>query len=805
MLKSGSRRNGAMIVVTGFLALEAGTAVAQEQASDGIQEVVVTAERRTENLQTTPIAITAISAEQLNNSGTTDFAGVARQSTSINYTPYPSSSNTLILYMRGQGVADANQITQDGSVGLYEDGFYIARPQAETFDLADPERVEILRGPQGTLYGRNTTGGAVNIVSQKPTGELDAKFSVDVGQRNYARALATINLPAVFGGLSSKVTVLASNLAGNVTNYGYTDFNRENQQGLRAQLRWDTGGRFTADYFYEVGEMQSTPIYYQDPALNGEVPGYSVPAGGLANSTWQPIPLTPSIAKFNSDGLTLAFKISDAMTLRSLSYYRGLDSRFNQDYNGGFTNPDPANVAYGGITNFTSNDVVQSNEITQEFQLVGNIGSSIEYVGGLYYFQENANHAEFGTIDQPKTYPSAFGGPPIPVLTLDTTRYVQAYAKSRAAYFQATWHITDPLSLTLGGRYTKDDRSASRYLNQTGAAYVPIPPTYQNGIAYPISYPQPDIGYNSLSFNKFNPAGTIAYAFTPDINTYFRVATGYKAGGSSEAGPAGAFGNTFQPENVTTYELGLKSYWLDHKVRANVAVFHSRFSDMQLQFEVDPTNAAVVTGYNAGTATVNGAEFEILYAPFSDLTIGINDTVLSTTMNKVTALPGTIFDPATNPASPYVVGQDVSNLFRVPYSPNNILNLNADWTILHADKGSLELFANYRYQGRQYDTAPTGVDVPGAAQFYSIPANGVLDGKLTWNFDTSAKKSMKLSLWCKNCGNTSYLEHIIGGGAAPYIAVPTATGGVQPQTGYTYAAYAYSPKAQVGAQFEYGF
>jgi iron complex outermembrane recepter protein len=798
MLKSGSRRNGAMIVVTGFLALDAGTAVAQEQASEGIQEVVVTAERRTENLQTTPIAITALSAEDLNKSGTTDFAGVAKQSTSINYTPYPSSSNTLILYMRGQGVADANQITQDGSVGLYEDGFYIARPQAETFDLADPERVEILRGPQGTLYGRNTTGGAVNIVSQKPTGELDAKFSVDVGQRNYARGLATINLPMVLGGLSSKVTVLASSLAGNVTNYGYTDFNRENQQGLRAQLRWDTGGRFTADYFYEVGEMQSTPIYYQDPALNGLIPGYSVPAGGLASSTWQPIPLTPSIAKFNSDGLTLAFKINDSTTLRSLSYWRGLDSRFNQDYNGGFTNPASAPIT--GITNFTSNDVVQSNEITQEFQLVGSIGRSIEYVGGLYYFQENANHAEFGTINIPKEFV-----PGIPIFTEDTTRYVTTYAKSRAAYFQATWHITDPLSLTLGGRYTKDDRSATRDALTTGAAFTspPIPACGGLGFQCPFAIPDPN-GYNSLSFNKFNPAGTIAYAFTPDINTYFRVATGYKAGGSSEASPAFQFGSTFQPENVTTYELGLKSYWLDHKVRANIAVFHSRFSDMQLQFEVDPTNAAIVEGYNAGTATVNGAEFEFLFAPIPDLVIGLNDTVLSTTMNKVVALPGSIFDPAVNPASPYVIGQDVSNLFRVPYSPNNIVNANVDWTMLRAAKGSLELFANYRYQGRQYDTAPTGLDVPGSAQFYSIPANGVLDGKLTWNFDTSAKKTMKLSLWCKNCGNTSYLAHIIGGGAAPYISVPSA-GGPVPVTGYTYAAYAYAPKAQVGAQFEYGF
>src|SRR5579862_5044655 len=218
MSTSGARLRGVAFAVASLMFVDARLASAQQptssdqsQSQEGIQEVVVTAERRAENLQTTPIAITALSAETLNKQGVTDFAGVAQSSTSLNFTPYPSSSNTLILYMRGQGVADANQITQDGSVGLYEDGFYIARPQAETFDLADVERVEVLRGPQGTLYGRNTTGGAVNIISKKPTGDFDVKFSIDGGQRNYVRALGTINLPGV-AGIDTKFTLLYSNL-----------------------------------------------------------------------------------------------------------------------------------------------------------------------------------------------------------------------------------------------------------------------------------------------------------------------------------------------------------------------------------------------------------------------------------------------------------------------------------------------------------------------------------------------------------------------------------------------------------------
>ncbi len=797
MLKPGSRFGGAMFAVTGLCIADAQLALAQEQTTEGIQEVVVTAQRREENLQTTPIAITALSADELNKAGVTDFAGVAQQSTSINFTPYPSSSNTLILYMRGQGVADANQITQDGSVGLYEDGFYIARPQAETFDLADVDRVEVLRGPQGTLYGRNTTGGAVNIISKKPTGDFDIKFSVDGGQRDYVRALGTMNLPMIAGGLSSKVTLLYSNMAGNVSNSGGEDYNRENQKGARASLRWDTGGMFSADYFYEVGELQSTPIYYQDAALSGiaTIPGYP-PTVGLAPNTWEPIYLPVSTAKFNSDGLTLNFKFSDAATLRSLTYYRGLDSRFYQDYAGAFT--DPLGAPVEGITNFTSNDIVQSNEFTQEFQLVGTIAKVVDYVGGLYYFDEHANHTEVGTIGIPIEFV-----PGIPVFTELQQRYVTADAKSKAAYAQFTWHVTEPFSITLGARYTKDDRSASRTYSITGTEFVPFPP-YQIGFAAS----DPPNSSNNLSFHKFNPAGTLNMAWTPDINTYLRIATGYKAGGSSEAGPIGAFGNTFQPENVTTYELGLKSYWFEHRVRANIAAFYSKFSDMQLQFDVDPTNLAIVEAYNAGSAKVKGAELELLFAPTSDLSIGISDTVLSTQMDTVYALPGTVFDPSVNPFSPYKVGQNVANLFRVPYAPNNILNTNIDWTLFHAGGGNLELFANFRFQGREYDTAPTGVGVPGATQFYSIPAYGVLDGKLTWNFDThNSKHTMRLSVWCKNCANRQYAEHTIGQGAAPYIPIPSTTNPAveQPVTGYYYAATAWAPKAMIGAQFQYGF
>ena len=268
----------------------ASPAIAQEAPRVGLEEVVVTAQRREESLQDAPIAITALSDEQLELRGITDFGAVAAATPSMSLTPYPSSTNTLILYMRGQGVADSMQITSDGSVALYQDGFYISRPQLSTFDLADIDRVEVLRGPQGTLYGRNTTGGAVNLISKRPSGELDFKQELSMGDREYFRTLTALDLPT-WHGLSTKFTYLYSRKDGVVDNLNEfsRDYQEEHQRAGRVALAWDGGGAFTADYFFEIGKIESTPIYYQVPALERDlaIPGYDA-SGKPAEHTWTP-------------------------------------------------------------------------------------------------------------------------------------------------------------------------------------------------------------------------------------------------------------------------------------------------------------------------------------------------------------------------------------------------------------------------------------------------------------------------------------------------------------------------------------
>lgn len=216
----GARRHGwlsKLAVLFAACGAVPGTVCGAESEATSLEEVVVTAQRREERLQDVPIAMTAMDFEVLRDRGVTDLVGVIKATPSMSFTPYPATANTLTLYMRGSGVQDAGQITIDTATGLYQDGFYISRGQMVTFDLADIERVEVLRGPQGTLYGRNTTGGAVNLISRRPSGEFGFRQELGFGNNGRLRSLTVLDLPK-WDGLSTKLSFLKRQQDGYVEN-----------------------------------------------------------------------------------------------------------------------------------------------------------------------------------------------------------------------------------------------------------------------------------------------------------------------------------------------------------------------------------------------------------------------------------------------------------------------------------------------------------------------------------------------------------------------------------------------------------
>ncbi len=761
-------------LIAAVMAIATAVPAQEMPAESAIQEVIVTAERRESNLQDTPIAITAMDSTILMNRGITDFEGVIKATPSMSFTPYPPTANTFSVYMRGSGVQDVGQITIDTAVGLYQDGFYISRGQMVTFDLADIERVEVLRGPQGTLYGRNTTGGAVNLISKKPSGDFGFKQEAGFGSNGRFRSLTVIDLPK-WGGLSAKASFLKRQQDGYVKNLGSShDFGEENQTAGRVALRWDTGTAFTADYFYERGELDSTPLYYTNSALVGLIPGYS-DQGRPEDHSYRPIDLPVSPGDFESHGLTLSWDASDALTLKSLTGYRDIDVAYHQDY---------AETFFVG---FRSLDDIRSHQFSQELQAMGSLlDGRIDYLVGLYYFEETGRHFQNTVITN-----ALPGSPP---LLLNKDRYVVADSKSQAAYAQFTWTpsvLGDRLDLTLGGRYTRDKRSATRTLLSTYFGF-PIAQEPAPGL----------VNANDLESSRFNPSFTANLAWTEAVNTYLRVATGYKAGGSSESVDVGQFAHTFKPENVTVIELGLKSYLFDQRVRFNAAAFSSKYKNMQLFFNSNPGDLSVVLGLNAGKATIKGLELETLWQPSDSLNFTLDYTRLDAEYDEVLAPAGTIFDPAVNAASPYQVGENVKELFSTGYAPKNTLNIGANWTFLKIGSGDLTAILNYRWEDRTFHTSGAGPGVPNN-RIASRSPYGLLDGRLSWKSELARDSRMRVDLWANNLTDKAWPLYVVASGS-PVPVLDPLTGTVSP-AGYSSAPIPWAERRSYGVNLVYEF
>ncbi|MFK7977695.1 MAG: TonB-dependent receptor [Halioglobus sp.] len=755
-----------------------------------LEEVFVTAQKKSENLQETPVSITAFQGEALDNFRITSFDDVASATPSITFSPYPTSNNLLIMFIRGQGVGDPAQITIDGSVGLYQDGFYLSRPQGSTFDLADLERVEVLRGPQGTLYGRNTTGGAVNLISREPSGEFGFKQSLTFGSRDEFRSLSVVDLPK-WKGLSSKLSLLSSSIDGFVDNPGGgEDFGLEEQLAGRFDLNWEIADSLTAEFLWESGDLDSSPKYYQNPAWNGQgiaaegsVNTYHDNAGERRRVAYRGFDLNKSKTEYDTYGVTLTWEANEWLTVKSLTGYRELKWQAFQNFAealGFISTTDPDFFLQPVPITFVSDNSVEGDQFSQEFTFVGEMPSkAISYVAGLYYFEEDNDSTGIGEQ-------AALG------TAIDIARFVTAQAQSYAVYGQVTWTppvIEERLSLTVGARYTEDERKANRDLT-----------TLENGLVNSL---KTQLGAsNDDSYDKFNPAFTLAFDWTDDVNAYLRVATGYKAGGSSESAPVEQFSRTVDPENVVSYEVGVKSLWFDQQLRANIAVFESDFDDMQFAFAVDPTDASIVQSYNAGEASIRGLEADLMVQATASLAFSLQYAYLDTNLEEVKALPGTIFDPAANPAAEgfFAVGDNIADTFTIPYAPEHSLLLAADATLYERGGLTVRAHLDYRYQSSVFAGSTAGPDVPGRNNL-KIDAYGVYNGRLSVGYEFARGDSIEIAVWGQNILDEEYPAQVIGLGSV----APTRNQLGEVVYGYVQQATIWTEPARFGVDLNYRF
>ena len=495
---------------------------AAAMAEPALEEVIVTAQRREQNLQDTPISLAVFGADEVEKRRITNIADLAAIVPNLRVAPFGVSPTTLRIYIRGVGVVDS-QVTQDPPVGIYLNGVYVARPVGLSLDIADIERVEVLRGPQGTLYGRNTTGGAVNVITRKPGDEL--AFSQLLGAGNYGaiRSQTTVSGPLT-DTFSAGASFTLDQRDGWLENTGEGhDFSEYDRKAGRVDLGYRPGDWLTVDYSYDLSKSDYTADYYHLTEAAGPgafVPGLPTQPNRLDEASLA-APFQESEDEASGHTLTISAETGIG-ELKSISAYREVEAHAYNDFSG---NP---------FVSIFRNDPfdMEQDQFSQELQLFGD-NDRLDYVVGLYYFEEDGR--EIAT-DNFFTFP-------IP-------RDIEAKNTSYAAYAQLTMRTSaeSPWSFTVGGRYTVDERDGNNHIQ---------PPA-------------------SREDSDFSPSFAVDYQLTEDTTFYGKIVSGYKAGGFNMR--QADFDQSFGPEELTSYELGWKSELLDNRLRFNGAIFYSDYT-----------------------------------------------------------------------------------------------------------------------------------------------------------------------------------------------------------------------------------
>jgi iron complex outermembrane receptor protein len=616
----------------GFATQDPTTLTASDLPASGplqIEEVVVTARRIEENLQKTPVAVTVLSDDQLQARAFADLRDIGRFTPNVYFSNFGAESpDTAAIFIRGVGLSDSFATTDQG-VGLYIDGVYYSRPQGEIMDLLDLDRIEVLRGPQGTLFGKNTVGGAINVTSKPPDPNGGGWAALTYGNFDRVEFAGSGNIP-----LRDDLTLRFTG-AGKHRNCLY---NREWDQacygdierlGGRAYFRWTPSSNLTVDLIAdsEIGRSHQLPnhVVNYNPAV-GVYALWNTLVGARV-LPGQPFTLTnpgvnPSNPYFSSGSeptedpldakgvsLQVHWKLGPT-TLHSITAYRSVYSTSNEDVigdpnvNGA---PDPGDVW----------DLTKSHWASQEFRTDGSIlGGRLEYVAGLYGFTETGVTNE--AISE------------LTILNVGWVNYNTQVTDSYAGFAHVSYAITDRLKASAGARLNRD----TKYWT---AKYVPFDtiPQLDPAIATstiirmdPAALPNALTGTaaftnKSASWTPVTPQFGLDYQATDDLLIFGDVARGYRSGGFNGRVSTATAVAPYAPEYTTSYELGLKSDLFNRRIRFNATGFHTDYKDMQQSVLTCVRNSAggcVVTNgtsqfapvvANAAAARIIGGEAEI--------------------------------------------------------------------------------------------------------------------------------------------------------------------------------------------------
>jgi outer membrane receptor protein involved in Fe transport len=756
----------------GLMACSALTApaYAQDAETDGPvasddSVIIVTATRRAQDVQDIPLAVTAISPQQLESQRVVNIQQIAALAPSFTASQAQLASGSVVLRVRGIGTT-SNNIGFESAVGIFIDGAYQSRPGVALSEFVDVERVEVLRGPQGTLFGRNTSAGALNVTNVRPdVTEFGGFVNAEYGNFDEISLQGAVNVPIVQDTVALRVTgayrkrdgfLDVADRNGNIIG----DTNDVDQWLVRAQIGWDTDsglrGRIIADYSKSQSSCCGAIELYQSPLVTGGVYG-AVGAGANGGNGQPAVAIARDdqrtferaldnrivsanfapVADIDNYGVTgeLEFPVSDNADLIFIGSYRKYQSFEN--YDSDFTALDIFNVPALDL---------EIDTWTAELRLQGDtMGGRLNYMVGGFYSDEQIDQSvsfQLGT-DFNRNFGALLGGAlgpaPLTVFTglnpagTSNTNRFQQDAKSYAIFTHNSFEITDGLELTLGARYSWEEKSGGftqtainnqvcpATLNALGAIgganpalVAPFIGVGCFGFTAPADLPQavalPLVRTFQSDFDDEELIYTVklAYEFSSAVNTYASFTHGYKAGGINldTTAAVGGADPTFLSEEVDAFEIGLKSKLLDDRLTFNLAAFYEEFSNFQV---LEFTGTAFAT-FNVPRAETRGVEIETLFRPNDELTFNVAATLLEASYPE---------DCAGTQTSVQVValcGNDLTN------APQVVALFGGMWEKPINDSTEFFLSGQVRLEGDQR-TSTQAIILPGAAE---IAANGGL-------------------------------------------------------------------------------
>jgi iron complex outermembrane recepter protein len=658
------RINGALLwrsLVLGNLAFT-GIAAAQVSDTGTLAEIIVTARKFEENLQNTPVAVTAFTGSELDERQifkTDRLDEVVPNLQFANNAPLAGNNSSSAVFIRGIGQTDPTS-TVDPGVGLYIDEVYMGSSVGANMALRDIASVQVLRGPQGTLFGRNTIGGAIAMSTRDPGDEFGGQIRVGGGSDSLVDVFGAVDIP-FSDTFKSRFTAGLRQQDGYVTRVSDgEDLGDTNTYTVTAKLAWRPSdafeGKLLADY--TKSDENGSPLVfaaYNENATFGRVasldagcPGLTdgaVPPPGAAD---QPVPLiqddrcandlqnrgpysnngtAPLTSQLENWGgaLNLLFSFNDALSLKSISSYRGITWEGNRDAD---------NTPLPILHTFYD---VDGSQWSEELQLLYQ-RESVKGVFGAYYFWQESDDIVTITLNPPVP-------PPGPNLDSDNNKVEN---ESWAAFTQWTFTFVDQLDLTIGGRYTEDKKGS-------------FPDQFD--YSAPTVKQVPVVWYRD-TFSKFTPSGSLAWRFSDQSMVYASYAEGFKGGGwnshFNQPPPPPAFlavVQEFQPEEAQTYEVGAKFDLADNTLRLNVAAFSTDYEDLQVTYRGPLPNGVAPFLINAGKASADGGELEATWVPTAnwiiEASVGYLDAKLDELdVNPVAAPPASLRPGNTLPYAP---------------------------------------------------------------------------------------------------------------------------------------------------------